>query len=855
MLIDSSMVISGFVSKVVNDGVDILKSKIKDADKNRKSGNHNLEARIYQVTIDAINEFTKSKYEGQDILYDVAEGILKGFKHNEDNKEAVRIGLKMLVSQVTINICEGFLETLCHEICKEKNRDLAIEVVIRQQEQTKEYVQEGLSRSYLNDEEINRKLDYLIEELDSKIVYEEQCNNKNPIESRAYEYTEKWNKNVFLNDFSKREKNVGENIKLKDIYLDSHLPHYTWKAGDEPLADLKELLEEYVIDINDKKMLLILGQPGIGKSTLITWIMANFTQKRDDVFVYKFAPDLENVDWQGKDILNRIFKTLGLRYGELDRKILILDGFDEIHATEDRKNILNQIYQELLGKINLKEFSLVVTCRENYVYDLPKIECDYITLQRWNSKQIQSFCRKYGSVSKSSISQSTLYKILENEKIFGIPLILYMVLALGVSIEKNSSIVDVYDQIFSMDGGSIYDRCIKNSRYEPLPHRIAENEIKQKIHQISQRIAFWIFENEPEGAFITKDKYEEICDDVILETSEESEDIKRDFLIANYFEPIKHCEGIGTDELHFVHRSIYEYFVVVYFFESMHNLKSKEEVAGKVGELLKYGHLSEQILEFIKYKYDKTRENDLSDSIREIIQIMLRDGMTYHVKGKYKNIVMREMNIFSNILEIVHLWNFELEILNDKIVFYLQYNHLKELNLSEANLREVNLRRTDLNRANLRKADLREVDLRGTDLSKADLREVNLRGANLSRADLSEANLSGANLREVNLRGADLRGANLRGADLRGINLRGADLTSANLCGDLRGANLRGADLRRAVLRGVDLTRSELEETIFDERQVDVLHKKYDLDGSRVYIFKTKEVISYKEYCIRKQNR
>lgn len=104
-------VISGFVSKGVNDCIDILKDKIRnaDTDRDRKSDSQNLETRIYQVTVDALNEFTKNKYRKQDILYDAAESILKGMKGSRDNYvEAVRAGLRMLVSQVEFDTCEFF---------------------------------------------------------------------------------------------------------------------------------------------------------------------------------------------------------------------------------------------------------------------------------------------------------------------------------------------------------------------------------------------------------------------------------------------------------------------------------------------------------------------------------------------------------------------------------------------------------------------------------------------------------------------------------------------------------------------------------------------------------------------------
>jgi len=368
--------------------------------------------------------------------------------------------------------------------------------------------------------------------------------------------------------------------------------------------------------------------------------------------------------------------------------------------------------------------------------------------------------------------------------------------------------------------GGIYDRCIKNSRYASLPHRIAETEIKKQIHLISQRIAFWIFENRPAEAFITKIEFERICDDVISELSEGNEDIKRDFLIANYFEPVRYCEGIGTDELHFVHRSIYEYFVVVYFFESIHNLASKEKVAGKLGELLKDGQLSWQICEFIKYKFNNIEEYNLLDVTREIFNVMLRDGMTYHIEAEspYNNIIEREMNIFLNMLKVVHLWNSFLGRFDERISVYLRFNRESGLILRGLKLGSFS---SDLEE--LYEADLSGVYLKGADLIDANLMRVNLSGANLSGAILIGADLNGANLSGVNLSKANLSGAYLNEADLRGADLSGADLSNPHFC-----------------------------KTIFDERQVEWLRKKLSLNGSMVYISETDEIISYREYCIRK---
>lgn len=327
---------------------------------------------------------------------------------------------------------------------------------------------------------------------------------------------------MFLNNFNKRDENAGVNIKLKDVYMESHLPHYILKGNIIPFTDLKVLLAEFIYEKNYyNQMLLILGQPGIGKSTLITWIITNFAGKTNNkLLVYRFASDLKDINWQKErdnyNISHYIFKSLGLTDKDLEGYTLIIDGFDEISVGNDRARILNRLYWEL-RKYTFNNFLMIITCRENYIEKLDKVECDYIILQPWDSEQIRSFCKAYQEKTINSISEKTMANILENRSVLGIPLILYMVLALNISIEKEGSIVDIYDRIFALNGG-IYDRCIiYNSHYNSYeePHRI--KKIKRQIHQISREIAIRMFENNPDEAFITQKEYQEICNLVMKE--------------------------------------------------------------------------------------------------------------------------------------------------------------------------------------------------------------------------------------------------------------------------------------------------------------------------------------------------
>ncbi len=822
MPITGEMIISGFVSKIVSDIVDIpenpIKKSVKDADKKRRDKNQSIETRIYQVTIDAIKAFTKREYKGQDVLYDAAESIIIGFKNSNNSVETVRSGLKMLGLQVTSETCEEFLKTLHHVICIDKNDILYKQIILIQGEQTFETVREGFDESNKNDEKTHKKLDYVIEGIDNineKIDGIE--NNKVReygmlIKNGADEYAKKWDENVFLNNFNEEDENAGINIKLREIYVEECLPHYIWKNNTKTSDKLRNLLTKYIINNNDRKMLLILGQPGIGKSTLITWIMANLVVKKDQIFVYQFASDLDSIDWQDKNVLNNIFSIIESEHDKLDGKTLILDGFDEIYIDGDRERVLNKFNQELKCLNTLKSFSLIITCRENYIYNPRDVKCDYIVLQAWEETQIEIFCKTYWRKCKKDILESNIKKIQENKEIFGIPLVLYIILALDISVEKSSSIVDIYDKIFSLERGVIYDRCYDSE------HRLNDYEMKKSIHQISQRMAFWIFENNANKAYIYQKNFREICDVVLLEREDQSKDIQRDTLIGSYFK-IKHCEGKMADELSFIHRSIYEYFVAIYFFESTCNLTSIEELAGRLGELLKRGVLSEQILEYIKYKFDRINYNNLSDVTKEVFQIMLQDGMTYFGGRLCKNVVELEMKIFFNMLRVVHLWNSELGKLDDKLNSYLRHNNRFVL------------------------------DLEGVILNGATLYFVNLYASKLNESSLINARLNHANLSTADLTNAKLMGADLRQSNLSNAKLCGTDLTDAKLIK----ADLSETDLSRANLSGAALYNANLRETIFNEQQIDILYKKYNLSKSRVFISETNEIMDYEDYCVRRK--
>lgn len=542
---------------------------------------------------------------------------------------------------------------------------------------------------------------------------------------------------------------------------------------------------------------------------------------------------MRDINWQDTsdkyNIVDDILIKLGLSYNDLEGKTLIIDGFDEISVL-NRAEILNKLFWQVIKCGSLNSFSLIVTCREHYIENLYQVESDYITLQAWNEKQIQSFYEVYEKKTNVKISDNTKKNILKMKSILGIPLILYMVAGLGISIETDGSIVDVYDKIFSLEDGGIYDRCLQNKRYEGS-HRISE--IKEQIHQISREIAIWMFENNPVSTSIPKEDYQKICVNIMRKQEGKNGDIQHDFLIGSYFRLVKYCEGIDTEELYFVHRTIYEYFVAETIYSSIENAmikltdESQEELAGKIVNYLKQGLITITIGECLQHKLLKFYNSLCNRNGEKFYQWwemaigkMISNGMFYYT-GKnlkyFKNILDKEILCFLNLVKILELI---LEICK------------KEYMLE--NVDKVQLEKY----IRFRLAQCRMEERQGVEifnLSKVSLVGINLSGADLKMANLRRANLSMANLRKTDLSGQNLQGANLRGANLEEVNLKRANLKEA----DLTEANLRWANLQ---------------DTIFDESQVCYLRDKCSLDNSDVYVSKEKKVMSYEIYCKRIKN-
>ena len=200
-----------------------------------------------------------------------------------------------------------------------------------------------------------------------------EAQKKKRIPDRTEEYYKKWKSNMFLNDFDEDDAEAGANIPLRELYK---TPLYRLKSQKKDLFNLKERLEKCAEGKSSRnRMLLVLGQPGMGKSTMITWFIDNYQGKAREtgreILVYRFT-DLK-IDWgfrfpeRKPGIGSTILEFLNMTKEDLSGKILILDGFDEVAVKGNRKAILNCLYREWACDLHIQDFALLITCRENYM--------------------------------------------------------------------------------------------------------------------------------------------------------------------------------------------------------------------------------------------------------------------------------------------------------------------------------------------------------------------------------------------------------------------------------------------------------------------------------------------------------
>jgi len=627
-----------------------------------------------------------------------------------------------------------------------------------------------------------------------------------------FQYKEKWQDSLFLDN----------EVSLFDIY---QLPHY-----DNECINLHDRLQSVFYSCNDinRRMLVILGHPGSGKSTLITYILnkCNIAEDRS-IRVFRFSA-FENVDWNGnlENLPHLMLNEMGLHRQDLNNSVLILDGLDEIDMYGRHAELLEVFFKQWAKSVNIERFNLIITCRANRIESPELLTTKHISLCPLDHYQTQTFIDKYyekKSSVKDKINVSSFLHVFDTTReVLGIPLILYMALSLNINVKKESHLCDIYDQIFSLNNSnSIYFR----KKYDN-EHPITSNEA-EIIHFFSKQIAEKIWELSPSEATLSQDVYFPLADKIASPNKDEF----RKVLIGQYF-----IEGKDGCELFFVHRSMYEYFVALSIFDSIcdviNSFKTPLEMYNSIHEnnfarIIGLQNLSSypDIQEYLRFLMKKSPMADES-WWKNILEGFIEHGMCDLVPERRKGGrqgIQEEVNRFYNLLWIVRE-QLLLRGATSPIVVnsdicsapYFQIPYDSQCDLSKLNLYNIDLMGKHFNESCFDECYLVSANFSRTSLEFASFINCNMNDAIFEKASMYGATLDyssaqNTSFQDANMSITSLNHANFSGADLRGVNFEDADLNYA----DFTGANLAGAIFTNTLFENTIFKRANFEGSTF----------------------------------------
>lgn len=618
-----------------------------------------------------------------------------------------------------------------------------------------------------------------LENTDNKVVQEVRDHDQRE------HFIASWNSILFLHRGESKEKQ----IRLRDIYTS---PDFTYSGLRIPKhKELEKEIDEFINRQEEYRILIICGQPGMGKSSLV----AKLASENND-YVYLLFRGM-NI---AKGILIGICNKLECQPEDLENKTIIIDGYDE--ATNEGS--VNHIEYFIKSVWMIEGLKIIITSRQNYINVNYK---NVITLKPFEMKEIVKFNEAYSKKAYNlrCIEKSDINKV----GVCGIPLVLYMIYALNIDIKQNRSLNELYSAIFAIEGG-IYDKCRRegvgygNGAYHPIT-----SQHKETLHMIAQKIAFAMFEKGV--AELSEAEYLRIV-------KTEDADRTKDFAIANFYD-------IG-ESLCFIHRTIYEYFVAEYIIQEIKSAceqSNKEELAKTLCKLLNANFLNKLITDFIYYKLGKDNILGCCNGLFiKTFENMLSLGIMHYLNEvDTEPSAMKEMKIFYNLMDIIHFW--ESNYPKDGILSsyearrkVLQYFCCLKLIPAKSNFRKMILPNAEMSSVFFNGADLSESWLNGACFVEANLKDVvlinaKLMGAKMNSAYLKKANLTGANLCGADLYGADLTEANFCNADLREVDLRDATL---------KGTDFRGAKLQKADFRHTNFTGTRLDDAILSPENI-----------------------------------
>ena len=794
-------ILSGLIGKVISDGIDVSREKIKKAVMDRANPHQNTESQIYSLIVEVLFQiFRGHSQKNPDRIYTGAEIMLQDFKDETiDRTDAVKNGLRCICADADNRTCAAFADMLDYTISKDCYATLYREILLitnrkidKTASEIKKKIGETDERMETNFEEIRKTLNDMNQ--NQKAVSPDLFQN-----NKKHDYVKIWNSRLFLH-----QSRDDRPLTLADAFImpyhSVHCNLFLQMPNDQsPLTGIPfEKAIERFRELDGSVTMLLTGVPGIGKTSVTAWL-SNKYQDDPDLIVLRFR------DWDREELtgglLRAVCTTLACRPSDLNGKMLVLDGFDEMKRLDIREKILAAFFNDIC---DLHHFKCIITSRPAYID--ASLFSYVFELKSFEIYRIRAF---YQKITGKTLNIQKIDP--DNLDVLGVPVILYMAIMSHIDLTERTTRPGLYSHIFAGHGG-IFDRFHYGGRaYDEGAHPLRNSRNIRIYLSFLSEVAYKMYKTN------TLLLSREACKIPELEFQDRAVEIL-EF-------PIKHLFESTESQIEFIHKSIYEYFVAEYLLKKISECIQRGQVdalAGVLGELLKDNNLNDEIAEYLAYKI-RRQETLPTHFAKEPIQIpafsvtarylndafsvMLKNGMTYFCETKPDNLIVRETTVFCNLMRMFeHCLDTKhrLQVRHSKE--FSSYLSLQNIWTGNQHLMYIDFAEAKFENVSLRKLTFEDVSLKGVVFHNVDLTDTRFENVDLSGASFSQSKMKHTLFEHVNFTKVDIEDCEFVCGRIR----------DATIDAKMKASRLEGTIFQKNYINRINFTDSNLRNASFE---------------------------------------
>ena len=644
---------------------------------------------------------------------------------------------------------------------------------------------------------------------------------------------EKYREYFFNKLFLEENIEDGPNVRLKDVYIEPHFCVMDFENNNGKIIgdNIIKFIEEFIgverknrkyksiFNFRDKCIttLFIKGHPGSGKSSLFYYLAYMKSHEAEFLPGYKmFFIKLIELYKESNNTLSEtnpladIERHLNLDESKFHNTVLVLDGLDEICAAKDI-NIYEYCSNLIESTFKYKNFKIIITTRINYINITYRENKNVINigLQNWTIDDLERWTSKYFLIHKKSsdllkIAKENIRYLSDNQNeemltILAVPLLFYMITAIGLDLNKLESIGQLYDKVFEELYVRNYSENANNALQKCGIIKIIPKEVSKRI---AMEIAYKMYQKNELLLGVNSHELE----DAIVKVVGCEGKIGMDMLYKSQIEklyPITFFYKEVNDVVEFAHKSIMEFFCAEKLFNEFKN--KNESIDQFILHNMIENAISIEIMQFFIYFFHKEKidtgkyKEEIIESFEHIInggeQLTRINQKAYGFEVSklickiywifIKEIVKSDITDINRILSNDYMNSYlkgVLSIPDSKNIPFIN-NTNYEWNFNGCKFPQYNFDNTDVHHAKFENVEFIDCSFVGANLSNCRLVGVKVRGL----LDFSYSNLTKAVLQNITSKNGKIKFNYVR---IKDTVIRQVDVRNWIFCNNIYEGNL-----------------------------------------------------------------